>query len=509
MKKSFLLLALTAILLPVFSSAHETPDKVTIHMTKSGFEPRNVSLTQGQTILFENSDNVLRWPASNIHPTHEIYSEFDPKKGIPAGESWSFTFTKSGVWKMHDHIFPQLAGTITVQKSDAVAPAEAPDAIAPKKGFWKKIWGFITSLFSSKKNAEQTLQSPAPQNNGLQATVTTELKQQAKGYETISKDSKEIWNNDAALLAYMKKYGATQTFAQLDAMEKQDVGDCHQTAHRAGHFGLALFGNEVLKECNLSCHSGCYHGATEEYFKINGSDNLSEGLNSLCAASAGNPFYNHQCLHGLGHGLMAWNSYDLPEALTTCDLLTTGQGSCWTGVFMENIVAGLATDKGDTHITAYKNDDPQYPCTIVDEKYKGSCYFLQTSRMMQMFGVDFKKIADACALAPELYRSSCFQSMGRDVSSAYRPTPARSIQECGHAPERYRIDCLNGAVQDALWDMSGQNTAITFCTLLTKSPEKVSCYNTIIGRMREIAKNDAEKQAFCSAVEKDYKYLCF
>jgi L-alanine-DL-glutamate epimerase-like enolase superfamily enzyme len=99
--------------------------------------------------------------------------------------------------------------------------------------------------------------------------------------------------------------------------------------------------------------------------------------------------------------------------------------------------------------------------------------------------------------------------MGRDVSSAYRITPERSIKECGYAPKEYRIDCLNGAVQDALWDISGQDTAITFCKLLTDKTEKDSCYNTIIPRMREVAHNDAEKQIFCGKVETSYRSICF
>jgi plastocyanin len=503
MKKLLIAAALALTLSPLFALAHSAAGKTVIHMDEKGFTPKNVTIEANDSVVFENIGKEKHWPASNIHPTHEIYPEFDSMKGIEPGKSWEFTFTKPGIWKMHDHLFAQFGGTITVTK-------DTETTVTPvKKSFWQKITGFFSSLFVSKKNVKEPIASSKPTNDPSKATLTPELKKQAEAFKDIAKDSREIWSNEAALLAYMQKYGAKQTFAELDSLEKAGVGDCHQTAHKAGHFGLALFGNEILKECDLTCHSGCYHGATEEYFKINGDKDLSEGLNTLCASTAGNAFYAHQCYHGLGHGLMAWTNYDLPEALKTCDLLKVSQGSCWTGVFMENIVAGLATDKGDVHITAYKNDDPLYPCTIVDEKYKISCYFLQTSRMMQMYGVDFKKMADACSLAPKEYRFSCFQSMGRDVSSAYRITPERSIKECGYAPKEYRIDCLNGAVQDALWDISGQDTAITFCKLLTDKTEKDSCYNTIIPRMREVAHNDAEKQIFCGKVETSYRSICF
>ncbi len=44
---------------------------------------------------------------------------------------------------------------------------------------------------------------------------------------------------------------------------------------------------------------------------------------------------------------------------------------------MENIVGAIAkrakdqnTSSGDIHFTQYLNDDPQYPCDIVEDKYK-------------------------------------------------------------------------------------------------------------------------------------------
>ena len=40
---------------------------------------------------------------------------------------------------------------------------------------------------------------------------------------------------------------------------------------------------------------------------------------------------------------------------------------------MENIVGGLAAEEG--HKTDYLNNDPQYPCTDVEDRYKSSCYF--------------------------------------------------------------------------------------------------------------------------------------
>src|SRR6185295_8507310 len=105
-------------------------------------------------------------------------------------------------------------------------------------------------------------------------------------------------------------------------------------------------------------------------------------------------FQQSQCLHGIGHGIMAWSGYALPDALRHCDALEPGRQPCYTGVFMENIVGSLDSHhSGQPAGSRYLSNDPQYPCTIVDDKHKESCYLLQTSRMLQLFGPNFARIA--------------------------------------------------------------------------------------------------------------------
>jgi plastocyanin len=55
------------------------------------------------------------WVASDPHPIHTDYSAFDAKQGIAPGDTYSFTFTKTGNWGFHNHLNPSATGTITVQ----------------------------------------------------------------------------------------------------------------------------------------------------------------------------------------------------------------------------------------------------------------------------------------------------------------------------------------------------------------------------------------------------------
>ena len=89
-------------------------DAVIISMRQDEYVPSEITIKKGQTIVFKNESNEWRWPASNLHPTHDIYPEFDPKEPVGTGKSWAFRFDKSGSWSMHDHLAPYITGTITV-----------------------------------------------------------------------------------------------------------------------------------------------------------------------------------------------------------------------------------------------------------------------------------------------------------------------------------------------------------------------------------------------------------
>src|SRR3989344_7909476 len=103
----FLLFTVPCTLLPAY--AHS--EIHTVIIKEDGFEPSELTLDNNSTVIFVNQDKVERWPASNIHPSHDIYPEFDPKKPIPPGSSWAFK-PKIGNWKYHDHLLPHQRGII-------------------------------------------------------------------------------------------------------------------------------------------------------------------------------------------------------------------------------------------------------------------------------------------------------------------------------------------------------------------------------------------------------------
>ena len=94
------------------STAPKTYD---ISYTNSCYSPANVTIKKNDTVKFTNNSTNNMEPASNNHPDHLLYSEFDANNNIAPGGTYSFTFTKTGSWGYHDHSKPSCKGTITVQ----------------------------------------------------------------------------------------------------------------------------------------------------------------------------------------------------------------------------------------------------------------------------------------------------------------------------------------------------------------------------------------------------------
>ena len=101
----------------------------TIEISSNGFSPNNLEINKEDSVVFVNMDSENHWPATDIHPSHQVYPGssiakcgtaeqtriFDACKGLIEGERYSFTFNEVGVWRYHDHLAPGMRGTIIVK----------------------------------------------------------------------------------------------------------------------------------------------------------------------------------------------------------------------------------------------------------------------------------------------------------------------------------------------------------------------------------------------------------
>ena len=319
----------------------------------------------------------------------------------------------------------------------------------------------------------------------------------------------QLLTDDDYLIRFMQKHGPEAAGLGVAEAAASAGEDCHHRAHQLGRLAYALFGPRAFALASHTCQAGAMHGATEEFLRERGMGTLGSDVDALCQ-EAHNQFFRHQCLHGVGHGLLAWVEYELPEALDLCDglLVAEDRDSCFSGVFMENIDGTLAGAMG--HQNHYlRNDDPHFPCNAVADRFVPSCYFLQTSHMYVVFDGDFGAIAAECAKVPDSAKRLCFRSMGRDVGNHLRGQPQKAIDACGLvATLSHRLDCLEEAVQDRFWEVSGAEEVLEFCRLLEGADENERCYWKIAWRASQLFESEAGYREFCSRFEEDYRWLC-
>lgn len=91
-------------------------DDVIVGIIDGSFSPRKVTIKKGTKVKWINKNDRRIWPASNIHPTHAIYSGFDARRGIEPGDDYSFVFNRVGIWNYHDHLRPSVTGVIVVEE---------------------------------------------------------------------------------------------------------------------------------------------------------------------------------------------------------------------------------------------------------------------------------------------------------------------------------------------------------------------------------------------------------
>lgn len=313
---------------------------------------------------------------------------------------------------------------------------------------------------------------------------------------------------DGRVHEILKTYTTKDALVAVQTLEDTDPTiriACHEVVHAIGRetFAKEKTIHDSFAACDQTCHSGCYHGAMERFLRGDATNvpeeeraHISEGelaqkITTACVPDA--PInLRFQCLHGLGHAILFYISYDLPKALGYCDKLSTSwdRASCWGGAFMENIHS--ATPEKRYLSTA----DYHFPCSVIDVKYRSDCYVMQTTRMAEM-GLGRPQIIVECEKAAA-YRLQCLQSLGRDASNDVRAGNGASIVTlCESIPDADGLRaCLRGvayALADNTWDGT---YAFPFCGGFKNPGDREYCYSLSTGYLKSmllVAKEKIQK----------------
>lgn len=334
-----------------------------VKMTENGFEPQSITLDENSAVLFVNEDKVARWPASDVHPTHDLYPEFDPQKVIAPGSSWSFKPKKPGTHKYHDHLKPHFRAMLIVSKEPDVS-VETINWFENAKSFLLNFSAKVRSIFEKKEDPELAWKS---------------LKEKYKGQAGSS-------------------------------------GTIHDQAHLIGGLLYDRKGFSGLSLCSSDFAFGCYHGFLDQAFKKDLSK-LQEADDACLKLGPENSGPVASCIHGIGHGVASFHqTEDLKNSLADCRKLISGKEYCFDGVFMEFVRSAPSS--------FFKKDDLLYPCNTLEKEY-GPAYSFSCGRnipslLMSRFQKSFDEIVGVCSGAPlsKAFKEACFDSLGFSLASA-------------------------------------------------------------------------------------------
>ena len=100
---SALTIGLTIALLGA-QSAEPAQQNPVVKMSDFAFKPDTLTVQAGQTVVFENDDDV----------THNVTADAFKSGDVDGGKSWKYTFSKAGTYDYVCTYHPGMKGTITV-----------------------------------------------------------------------------------------------------------------------------------------------------------------------------------------------------------------------------------------------------------------------------------------------------------------------------------------------------------------------------------------------------------
>lgn len=469
----FATLLITSFLFPSVAKAHEASEsgRIVIHMQDSGFDPSDIVLEKGETVVFENTGKKPHWPASNIHPTHDIYPEFDPKKAIEKGGSWEFTFSQSGIFQFHDHLNPTFGGKVSVEGQEQAQAALTPQKTNRPQQFFEEAKFFLIKV----------LRKVLP-----------------------GKIFGALFNQEIRMLVSQKKDKELGELIALDGPEKVmqklfkesrdgKLFNCHIPAHSVGRVAYKVLKEEALTLNIGLCHSGYVHGSIAAFIKETGDQDLPKRVSEVCEKLK-TDFAKLGCYHASGHGIMAYLNADLPGSISKCKEYDTDfkRKHCMVGVFMENIASRFG-DSLSAHKTDWLSDKPHFPCDGIEQDplVQKMCYSIQPNWMRILSKNNMDNVVSECLQTKGDFIPSCFFGFGQEATLISRFKPEKIMEVCNKVPKdkNYFDMCLIGA-QAVIMDFWGpglKDQASQFCAL--QPPEnKESCLKRMQERIMDLSK---------------------
>jgi plastocyanin len=468
------------------SQFYGTSQEFTVTLGENGFEPETLIISKGDTVIFRTTRDKTFWPASDLHPTHGIYSEFDPREPIDSRESWSFRFTKKGTWKYHDHLFSAYRGIIVVETE-----------------------------------AKKAMSYSMADCNGLE--------NKTKCWEDIIEETLDKKGLNSAFELLADLYGSYPKFAS----------DCHSFAHKIGIAAYEKFAKSQdieLTSKTYYCGYGFYHGFMETLLQREGKADKAQEFCAYAGRKLSDQTSDAEgaCYHGIGHGAVdggdpgSWGDPQkmIAPGLNICEQVSKNKDHlyrCANGAF--NAIEILSMDP--KYSLKMIIEDPFWLCPLQPNIYKDGCYTNMIPSLLRLTNYDFEKSArivekipatgdnEAIELVEHTVRgmvtlSLFYEYIGRNLKEP-NYNANKGVAICRSLLPDLRLPCVEGLAGGHMKLGKPEQEYIqglSFCgSEILKNDERDVCYKYVLVRLGIWYSSDKARN-ICQEVPEKYREFC-
>ncbi len=346
-----------------------------------------------------------------------------------------------------------------------------------------------------------------------------------------------------ALQDIAKKKGALYAYEILRRAQLPPSTDVHLLGHVIGDELYKQMGESAISYCTDEFRNACSHTVVVGLLLDYGEKALNT-ISLACQKAPGGVGAYTMCFHGLGHGVLAYENYDLEKTIALCKKTGTAAQhfqeypQCVGGAIMEIISGGqhspgIWNAKRPKYLTAV---DPLSPCdqSYMPKEVRLFCYMYLTPYLVEAAGGEknhpdpavFPKAFSFCRALSENdhNREVCVESFGKEFIGWARQSDPRNIMTLtdeelaqmtswcnlsGNSKDTYL--CLKGIQQFIYW--GGENdprASVRFCSFLGKESQSLqnSCFKDLTALIGRYVPDLNQRVSVCALLPAENKEAC-
>jgi hypothetical protein len=153
-----------------------------------------------------------------------------------------------------------------------------------------------------------------------------------------------------------------------------------------------------------------------------------------------------------------------------------------------------------------KRDDPAFPCSTIDERYRAACWTYQPILITEAARGELSVLVRTCDGASADFVDDCYRGVGKQ-GSGWWEDQRRVAQLCERMPEAQQGHCVAGAVESYLDEMWTVDRALSFCAVVPERAKR-ACYEVIGARLTLMRTNPTAVERECGHSEPAYVAAC-